>query len=400
MKQKIELGKKPKRTVILLAAGFSHNRGYPLGDQLNKRIRKLDRNEFDLFFREQNLKNVYNFLIDIIGYYSSTIGERDFNYEDLYDGIDLNFNVNRKFCVLSEEYKKLSEPHRTEFFTFRQLVYNLPIVLNWVIMSLITEDGKRDVCENGHSETNYLHYKNFIQFLEDESERNLIEIFTLNHDLFIDKYKNLPGLKNRICDGFDDINSPYYGLAFGKEGETYCKLERYTARYYKPIRIYKLHGSFDYYPFYEKIETGGMPFAVARNFVKLKTGVHPFYLSKLNNRTMEYEDSLSPSPNPDFLSGTEIKKAKYNNPYLYSRLFKKFKKKLLQAHQVIIIGYGAKDMGINNYLYDNIRNARVTIFDYSPDEYVYNLQKRLDAILIEGEFDDGIMKLLNNKNNK
>ena len=67
---------------------------------------------------------------------------------------------------------------------------------------------------------------------------------------------------------------------------------------------------------------------------------------------------------------------------------------------MIIIGYGAKDMGINNYLYDNIRNARVTIFDYSPDEYVYNLQKRLDAILIEGEFDDGIMKLLNNKNNK
>lgn len=392
---KIIAGIKPKRIVILLAAGFSHNRGYPLGYQLNERIKKLDKIEFSQIFRELNLQNVYYFLIDIINHYSSAIGESDFNYEDLYDGIDLNFNVNRKFCVLSEEYRKLSEPYRTEFFTFRQLVYQLPFVLNWIIMNLITEDGKRDILENGHSEINFSYYKNFIHFLQIESNKSLIEIFTLNHDLFIDTFKKVKGLEDKICDGFDDCNSTYYGSVFGEEGESRCKLERYTARYYKPVRIYKLHGSFDYFPFYRKIETGGIPFAVPYRYVKLKGGVHPLYLSKLNRRTQEYDDSLSPSVNPDFLSGTEIKKVKYNNPNLYARLFKKFKKKLIQVNQVIIIGYGAKDDRINEYLCEYINCSNVTIFDYSPKDSVYELQKKLKADIITGEFDEKILSILN-----
>lgn len=389
---KRQLESKTNRMVILLAAGFSVNRGYPSGGTIDERIKDLKDSDFD--FRGVNLQNVYLFLLDIIKYYSSNIEEKDFKYEDLYDGIDLTIDVERKFDVMSEEYGKLSLPYRTDFFTHKQLVCHLPIVLNSIIMSLISDDGNLDIIENvKDNPAIFQQYKNFVKFLKNESERNLIEIFTLNHDLFIDRFKDIPDLKDKICDGFDDINSLYYGLKFYNGGETLCQLERYTARYYKPIRIYKLHGSFDYFPFYKKIETGGIPFAVAHNFVKLKTGIHPFYLSKMNNRTMKYEESLSPSPNPDFLSGTEIKKVKYNNPYLYSRLFKKFKKKLLLAHQVIIIGYGAKDMGINNYLYDNIRKIRVTIFNYSPDEYVYNLQKKLDANLIKGDFNDMINKI-------
>ena len=391
---KIIAGRKPKRIVLLLAAGFSHNRGYPLGNQLNERIKKLDKIEFVQVFKEQNLQNVYYFLIDIIGHYSSNVGE-NFNYEDLYDGIDLKFKVNRKFCVLSEEYRKLSEPYRTEFFTFRQLVYNLPIVYNWIILSLISEDGIRDVIENEHKEIDYLYYKNFIKFLQEKSKSGLIEIFTLNHDLFIDTFKKVKGLEDKICDVFDDYNSTYYGEVSGKDGDYRCKLERYTARYYKPIRIYKLHGSFDYFPYYRKVETGGIPLAVPYRFVKLKGGIHPFGLIKLNRRTMEYEYSLSPDSNPDFLSGTEVKKAKYNNPNLYTRLFRKFKKKLIQANQVFIIGYGAKDEGINKYLCDNINKSNVTIFNYSPDYNVYRLQQKIGAEIIEGDFDEKILSLLN-----
>lgn len=393
-RNRITVGNKPKRLVILLAAGFSRNKGFPLGKDLNTKISNLEDHDFDF----GDNQNVYKFLIAIIRHYNFSIEKGNFNYEDLFDAVDLKYNINnRTFDINNEEYRKLSEPYRTEFFTHEQLVSCLPIILNSVILSIISDDGKRNIIDMGHCEPNsYSRYANFIKFLEIESKQNIIEIFTLNHDLFIDTFRNITGLENKICDGFDDYNSTYYGTFFCNEGERRCKLERYTARYYRPIRIYKLHGSFDYFPFYKKIETGGIPLAVPHRYVKLKPGIHPLYLSKFNRRTMEYEDSLPPHANPDFLSGTEIKQAKYNNPFLYTKLFKKFKKKLSQANQVIIIGYGAKDEGINKIMYDAVNNtANVTIFNYSPDDDVYDLQKSLGAEIITGEFDEKILNLLN-----
>lgn len=392
-KNRITAGNKPKRLVILLAAGFSRNMGYPLGKDLNTKISNLKDNDFDF----GDNQNVYRFMVAIIRHYIISMEKGFFNYEDLYDAVDLKYNINyRAFDINNEEYRMLSEPYRTDFFTHEQLVSSLPLILNSVIISIISDDGKRNVVDMGNCEqkNSYSHYTNFIKFLEMESRQNIIEIFTLNHDLFIDTFRRMKGLEDKICDGFDDYNSTYYGTVFDKEGERLCKLERYTARYYKPIRIYKLHGSFDYFPFYKKIETGGIPFAVPHRYVKLKQGVHPFYLSKLNRRTKEYEYSLSPDANPDFLSGTEVKQAKYNNPNLYTKLFKKFKKKLVQANQVIIIGYGAKDEKINEFLYENINKSYVTIYNYSPDNDVYKQQKRLSAKIIAGEFDDKILNLL------
>lgn len=392
-RKRITAGNKPKRLVILLAAGFSHNKGYPLGKELNAKISSLEDNDFNF----GDNQNAYKFLVAIIQHYSISIKKGYFNYEDLYDAIDLKYNINnRAFDINSEEYRKLSEPYRTDFFTHEQLVYYLPLIYNWIIMFYITDDGKRDILDVSHSGLHtFSQYQNFIQFLRIESKRSLIEIFTLNHDLFIDTFRIITGLEDKICDGFDDFNSTYYGTFFCNEGERRCKLERYTARYYRPIRIYKLHGSFDYFPFYKKIETDSIPLAVPHRYVKLKPGIHPLYLSKFNRRTMEFEDSLPPYANPDFLSGTEIKQAKYNNPFLYTNLFKKFKKKLSQANQVIIIGYGAKDKGINQFLYDFINNANVNIFNYSPDDDVYDLQKRLGAEIIAGEFDEKILNMLN-----
>lgn len=47
-----------------------------------------------------------------------------------------------------------------------------------------------------------------------------------------------------MCDGFEELGSPFYGELL----RTYkCRLSRYTGKYTKKIRLYKLHASKDYY---------------------------------------------------------------------------------------------------------------------------------------------------------
>ena len=52
---------------------------------------------------------------------------------------------------------------------------------------------------------------------------------------------------------------------------------------------------------------------------------------------------------PDYLTGTTEKIRQYKQPF-YENLFDHFMKNLLNSDQLIVVGYGFQDPGINDYL--------------------------------------------------
>ena len=59
------------------------------------------------------------------------------------------------------------------------------------------------------------------------------------------------GWNNFLSDGFDEYGSEYYSV-IAPQNDYHIRLERYTAYYNTPIRLYKLHGSLDYVLYWER----------------------------------------------------------------------------------------------------------------------------------------------------
>lgn len=401
--------------LLLLAAGFSYNQGYPLGSNINDEIRKLEKNEYqfddeerlkrvlqdpkskkDLSDANITLQKVFNYLVDVIKHYTSSLQSIDyFSYEDLYDGIDYSYDVKRKFDIMSEEYRMLSIPYVDDFLSHEQIVYRLPLVLNQIISHIIEKSQDSSLYDDVSRDIGYYNkYSNFLQYLQNKLNSNIIDVFTLNHDTFFDSFKNINGLGDKICDGFDDYGSDYYGHIHMGNTDYRCRLERYSGRYSKPIRLYKIHGSLNYHQYFKEKKTNTVPVAIPQSFIKLKRGVSPLSVQKGRRSRMRYDNSLAPISHADFLSGMEIKKKKYKNPYFYEKILKHFKNRLSQADTIIIVGYSGNDVEINNYLVNYKSTNNVYIIDAEPPKSVIELKDNLNAKLLIGDINIMIKNLM------
>ena len=101
-------------------------------------------------------------------------------------------------------------------------------------------------------------YNGFFTYLSELSREFIVNVHTLNHDLLFESFNNTGFINGDISDGFDEYGSEYYGKLTTKDRTYHCRLERYKGRYNTPIRLYKLHGSLDYVPFYRQNEYGWM----------------------------------------------------------------------------------------------------------------------------------------------
>lgn len=83
------------------------------------------------------------------------------------------------------------------------------------------------------------------------------------------------------------------------------------------------------------------------------------------------------------MTGTTSKVQRYNEPLLFRKLFKRFKKNLRQAEKLIIIGYGCKDEGINEIIkeYFDYRNKPSFIVDKYAGDMVVEFGKDINATL-------------------
>ena len=376
---------------ILLGAGFSAPKGYPIGDDMNNGLLKFDDENVDFSpsgelaistdgqkpqFQVDGVYNVHQkyfvFCKRLIKEY--TIAHNDkFDYEQFYDFIKTDE-------VKEKRYRVLCDNLLSEFESFEDYVFNVSHIYNQMVAYLLKDrKGKKRYDNEPFKSNNVEGYNGFLNYLSQLSREYIINVHTLNHDLLFESFNKTEYLNDRISDGFDEYGSQYYGKLIHDNRTYHCRLKRYTSRYNTPIRLFKLHGSLDYVPFYIKGENG---FMIPDKYVKIEGGIGAGDIMKSRKSKVGYD--ISPFEyHADFLTGTTSKIQRYNEPLLFRKLFKRFKKNLGQAETLIIIGDGCKDEGINEIIKEcfDYHNKPSFILDKYAGDMVIEFGKDINAVL-------------------
>lgn len=208
-------------------------------------------------------------------------------------------------------------------------------------------------------------YGKFCRLLARFSKTNDFWIHTLNHDLFLESL--MDGSRDftygvDYSEGFEELGSPFYGDYGGFK----VRLRRYTGQYAEPVRLYKLHGSMDYWLFRENGPERGHypPTVVQKNDV---IAPYELYREVEKNGKLQYDRDIT-NYHPLFLSGVEYKKRWYEYPHFFQKLLADFRDNLTKSDVLVIIGYGFKDEGINELLADSMNDPdkKVLIIDKYP----------------------------------
>ncbi len=344
---------------ILIGAGFSYLAKLPLGNELKAK--------FDRDLREQLLRHSgsewtwkegkdsatvnngsvgadwisYSFVLnEVLEAYKSDRGAFN-DYEDFYQFIKDHSGNDNWYRPLFDRaktkmYSELVMQSPNEFF---DPIFSMPntFLIEEIINYLIA-----DVLWTTKTDAELLEaYRPFIEYIKTFDEVN---IFTLNHDLLLERLFKISGLT--YCDGFSAENSilkyqdsllPTFKCAFDSA----------------PIKIHKLHGSIDTFLFAHCEEN------VA---VLTRTELYS-YFKPINYQSKHYVERIDPVTNtviqhfsadtivPRFITGNgENKKAFIEADYMYSQLYNRFVGKMKKGKNLLIVGYSFRDEHVNDVL--------------------------------------------------
>ncbi len=173
------------------------------------------------------------------------------------------------------------------------------------------------------------------------------------------------------------------------------RLAKYTGKYNTNFRLYKLHGSLDYEIFYRSEEGVFVPDI----YLKSRFGIgHTEHYKEVvdEDGQLTYQNSWI-NYHSDFLSGTSSKIKRYNEPLLFSKLFKHFEENLKKSSKLIMIGYGAKDIEINKMIFQDYKftNNKIYIIDPYPGHLLIDFGLKLNAKFITKQLEDISLRDLN-----
>ncbi len=389
-----------KSVSILLGAGFSAPMGYPIGNSMNQRLQNFDDSTLDfapngalatsidgtkpIFQMGGNLNNHQKYFI----FCKRLIKEYTKAHNDIFD-YELFYDFIKNGEAKQKRYQKLCDDLLVDGDSFEHYLFNISHIYNQMVAHLLKDRNGKSWYDDEPFKLNYFDgYNGFLTYLSELSHEFIVNVHTLNHDLLFESFNNTGFINGNISDGFDEYGSDYYGKLNNKGRTYHCRLERYKGRYNTSIRLYKLHGSLDYVPFYRRDDYGMMN---PENYVKIKWGIGAGDIMKSHKSKIGYENSPF-EYHADFLTGTTTKIQRYNEPLLFKKLFKKFKKNLRNADKLIIIGYGCKDEGINAMIKENFdyRNKPSFFVDAYAKEgsQVFQLKEELQAKLLRVQIDD------------
>lgn len=378
---------------VLLGAGFSAPMGYPIGNSLNLSILNCKGDNFafssagtmcvskdgskpDLGYKT-SYDFEFDFCRDLIEHFNKVRGY--FDYEEFYDFF--NFEA-----INDAGVKAFYDPKK--YATERDLGQMLGTVKNIYVqvisLFLVDKDGNSWYDNAGHMcGPIFVGYTGILNCLKHISKTHDINVHTLNHDLFFERLNHSDWIEGNLCDGFEELGSPYYG-DLDVNGRSYrCRLQRYAGKYDKPFRLFKLHGSKDYGIFYRSNE--GSSRLTPDMYVKTRYGIGfgEFYKERKKGSKVYY-DRCWVNYHADFLTGTTSKITRYSEPLIFKILFQHFNVNLKNAETLVIIGYGAKDAEINRMLMESFdyKNKAVYIIDPFPSVKVKELGVKLNAKLI------------------
>jgi hypothetical protein len=181
-------------------------------------------------------------------------------------------------------------------------------------------------------------------FAEAARKFDLVDIFSLNHDLLIEK--RLENEEIPYVDGFDD-----------PEGDA-IRFSWSWKRKESGVRLFKLHGSVDWYLF--RFKNNGIE---SDQYAKLRKS--PDWAHDASGNRLDVLEIV-----PSFLTGTTIKEQAYGYS-LYGELFEQFRHVLLECETLFVSGYGWFDKGINirihQWLRDKSQNKLVILHKRGAD---------------------------------
>lgn len=387
----------PKSISLLLGAGFSAPMHYPVGRQLNELLIKCEGSDFGFSTAGRLCKDTsgkkpdfgyktsydfeFDFCRDLMLHFNEARGY--FDYEEFYDFFIYDAKENPEVEALYKAGKYGTEKDLS------QMLFALKNIYIQLISYFLTDgEGKSWYDDEGHmGGPIWPGYTGILNCMRELSEDHIVNVHTLNHDLFFERLNYSDWLNGELCDGFEELGSPYYGNLSSQGREYKCRLQYYTGKYNKKYRLYKLHGSKDYVIYYGPSGSVLSP----EKYVKTRYGIGVSDLYKeIQDDKGEFKyDHCWVNYHADFLTGTTSKIERYSEPLLFKKLFQHFRDNLKEAENLIIIGYGGKDSEINKMIFENFdfKNKHSFIIDPYASECVKALQKQIGAKLIEKDLE-------------
>lgn len=259
--------------------------------------------------------------------------QRDFDYEVFYDYLKNDAVTDKKLHKRLSSILEFSELGVSSDIRQLETAYN-----QLVAYSLIPKGNVSyyDIfLKNENIRQKYCAFKKFIYKI---LKSNQVHIHTLNHDLLLEELLRSKG----YSDGFTKNDSSYYGKIRTYSSSKKVLLPFYNGEYdLKKPCIYKIHGSLDYYRFYENSKL---------SVLKAPYGIDDSTFEKTLRDTSTIRDIGN--FHPMFLTGVDSKKEMYiDNPF-YKNQISNFQNNISNCACLFIIGYSFGDKEINNILFN------------------------------------------------
>lgn len=357
-----------KKVAILLGSGVSRHSGLMLVNEITDFILKTSNvaRDYDMnyyLFSDsvecQNVKYIQKlleYLKTIIEDYHKYASVRyDFNYEELYYLLHQISASERKeyenpaiYPLIQKLKKEFTEEISFYREDFQRFIEEAMRYIHYVVYQLLQKSNET--------------HNQFEIIAELSKMVNVIDIFTLNHDILLETFFKSRNIK--------------FNFGFKKSGEI-SFFNRALLQQTEGINLYKLHGSIDWFNFQDA------------------QGIWNLYCLPLNfDRQIDKYNALDDrlfltDGLPYFLIGTFNKMLNYLSG-VYEIIFDLFKQRILLADKLIISGYGFSDKGIN---------TRISHFISHPGKEIVIIHPNINQ-LVESARGSFHINILNNPNVK
>ena len=344
--------KSERHIAFLLGAGFSVPAGMPTAKTLNESLVAHIFNAIRNSFKEGEDLTIIEYVFEKVLIDSDECG--CFNYELYFDclekerGKDLDINrlvsfVERgmygyfwKCSMNDDEEAKMRKNNITNIvksikekcYQYSDAIEDVERKYQFWIADSLTEHT-----QNSKTKSVNTSYKGFVDILAHYvGQGYIVDIYTLNHDLFLESLLQQKKLKDKVSNGFGGKSK----LIKKKAYTTFDK-----KFFNKQIRIYKLHGSINMHElfYFNKKD---------KKYIQITDGY-----SCENAFLMD--DNKGASIIPLFLTGKNTKTQKYEKEPFFT-MFNLMKDNLKITEKLIVVGYSGNDEGINNILFEKYSN--------------------------------------------
>jgi hypothetical protein len=379
---------------FLIGSGFSIPYGLPTVGDINKKLSNLTAD--DIWHGSALNSGWLNGSIDpnnwlyktprvvfehLIEFYKKHI-QVDFHYEDFYYFL----NQSKIYEPYVESLKEMfaSTKGQNSFvdelideFEIEDYIRNSRRILSQLVSELLF---KSELQQDISTSATQPEYNTFFRLVKQLLLTQRVKIHTLNHDLLLDHYfSKHSGFSQEYSDGFRTSGSPYFAIVYTDIGlgDEIIK-KKYTTRvpffdnsFNTKLTLYKLHGSINYERVIEP-NSNSKPIRLKRDLL-----FERYFKEVYNEQVKEYHKvELAEGTESDYLSGTTSKLFNYNSDPFYKNLFEHFKKNLAASEYLILIGYGFKDSGVNQYLVEYYLNRGKPMMVIDPCQSYKNLEAK------------------------